>query len=124
MVLIPIKSSKGWKARGIKAEAGANLKEIAEPQGITPMQMYEMMVEIVSKAPAALPEVPPSGLGKKTLEEICTEYGLDTNQIIKGLEDKGIKAEAGAKLKEIAEPQGITPMQMYEMMVEIVSEST
>lgn len=114
---------KGLESRGIKAEAGAKLKEIAEPQGITPMQMYEMMVEIVAKAPAALPEAPPSGLGKKTLDELCTEYGLDTNQIIKGLEDRGIKAEAGAKLKEIAEPQGITPMQMYEMMVEIVSES-
>ena len=112
---------EGLKGRGIKAETGAKLKDIAEPQGVTSMQLYEMMLEIVSKAPSALPEAPPSGLGKKTLEEICTEYGLDTNKIIEGLEGRGIKAEAGAKLKEIAEPQGITPMQLYEMMVEIVS---
>ena len=113
---------KGLEGRGIKAEAGAKLKEIAEPQGVTSMQIYEMMLEIVSGAPSALPEVPPSGLGKKTLDEICTEYGLDTDKIIKGLEGRGIKAEAGAKLKEIAEPQGVTPMQIYEMMLEIVSE--
>jgi len=113
---------KGLEGRGIKVEAGAKLKDIAEPQGVTPMQMYEMMLEIVSEAPSALPEVPPSGLGKKTLEEICTEYGLDTNQIIKGLEGRGINAKAGDKLKEIAEPQGVTPMQIYEMIVEILSE--
>ena len=113
---------QGLEGRGITAEAGTKLKDIAEPQGVTSMQIYEMMLEIVSEAPSALPEAPPSGLGKKTLEEICTEYGLDSSKIIKGLEGRGITAEAGSKLKEIAEPQGVTPMQLYEMMVEIVSE--
>jgi hypothetical protein len=124
------KSLELLKAAGISVSGEKDLlREIADKAEKSPQQIYDIIKSAAiipqtsndSRAPSALPEAPPSGLGKKTLDEICTEYGLDTNKIIEGLKGRGIKAEAGAKLKEIAEPQGLTPMQLYEMMVEIVS---
>ena len=126
------KSIELLKGAGIPVSGEKDiLRDLADKADTSPQQIYEIIKSAAiipektsdSGAPSALPENPPSGLGKKTLEEICTEYGLDTGSIIKGLEGRGIKAEPNAKLKEIAEPQGITPMQMYEMMLEIVSES-
>ena len=72
------------------------LQEIADRAKKSPQQIYEIIKPAKLSAPAqsapsadsssVLPIAPNSGLGKKTLVDICSEYGLDANQIIEKLE--------------------------------------
>jgi len=128
------KSMELLKAAGITVSGEQDsIKDIADNASKSPQQIFEIIkpattiVPEISQAPGSsttLPEAPKSGLGKKTLAEICKEYGLDTDMLINGLKERGIDADAGAKMREIAESHETTPMQLYEMMVEIVSGST
>lgn len=62
-----------------------------------------------------------SGLGKKTIDDLSSTYGLNAEAIVAGLNAKGIKAAADQKLKDIAEANDNTPMGVYEAIVEIVA---
>ena len=108
------------------------LQEIAERAKKSPQQIYEIIKPAKVSAPqpsneagasSPLPIAPNSGLGKKTLGDVCSEYGLDISGIIEQLAARGIKAEAGEKFKEIGAAHDMEPMQVYEMLVEIASES-
>ena len=109
------------------------LQEIAERAKKSPQQIYEIIKPAKVSAPQSsndagasspLPIAPNSGLGKKTLGDVCSEYGLDTSTIIEKLAARGIKAEAEQKFKEIGAAHDMEPMQVYELLVEIASEST
>ncbi len=113
------------------------LQEIADNAKKSPQQIYDIIKPAkLSPPPQAtnggadgaasspLPVAPNSGLGKKTLGDVCSEYGLDTGEIIEKLAARGIKAEAGEKFKDIGTAHDMEPMQVYELLVEITSEST
>jgi hypothetical protein len=110
------------------------LQEIADSAKKSPQQIYDIIKPAKVSAPpqstndagasSPLPVAPNSGLGKKTLGDICTEYSLDVSGIIEKLQARGIKAEAGDKFKDIGAAHDMEPMQIYELLVEIVSEST
>ncbi len=110
------------------------IKEIATSAKLAPQQVYDIIKPasnlIKTGADGQVVEPtgleafvngPKSGLGKKTIDDICTEYGLDQAVIIEGLKAKGYNAAADRKLKEIGEESGTTPMAIYEAMVEIVA---
>lgn len=109
------------------------IREIADKSNKSPQQIYELIKpasltpvapEGESDDPSAFLQAPKSGLGKKTINDICSEYNLDVTMIVKGLEEQGIKAEPDEKLKDIATAHDTGPMQIYEAMVEIVSKSS
>lgn len=138
------KSIELLKAAGIEVKSEREtLKEIAAGAGVPPQRIYDIIKpsreegavtirDDVAKEKAGNTEVaanidefvngPKSGLGKMTLESICSDYGLSLEMIQHGLAAKGIKAEASQKLKEIAEANETTPMGIYEAMVEVVTE--
>lgn len=110
------------------------IKELAISAGLAPQGVYEIIkpaandVKSVESAQqsgadrvADFLNAPKSGLGKMTIADICTTYGLDQAAIISGLIARGYNAEADRKLKEISDQSGTTPMAIYEAMVAIVS---
>lgn len=132
------KSMELLKAAGIEVNSESEtLIVIAGRAGVSPQQIYTIIkpagvVKPVSAAgnthnDEAVGNIdgfvngPQSGLGKKTLEAICSEYGLSLEIIMNGLTEKGIQAEASQKLKEIADANDTTPMGIYEIMVEVVT---
>ena len=128
------KSIELLEAAGITVtDEKEQLQEIADRAKKSPQQIYEIIKPAQVAAPQStsqagasspLPIAPNSGLGKKTLGDVCSEYGLDTSEIIKKLAARGIQAEAGEKFKEIGAAHDMEPMQVYELLVEIASEST
>lgn len=111
------------------------IQDIAKRSGNTPQQVYDII------KPAGLPastegadshteggsngdiEVPKSGMGKKTITQLCDEIGQDCAMIIEGLKKRGMSIDPDQKLKDLAAENGTGPMQMYEAMVEIVKEN-
>jgi len=69
---------------------------------------------------APKPEVPKvgegTGMGRKTVELICSEMGIPLDHALAGLRQKGIQVKTNDTLKEIASKVGKTPMDIYNIM--------
>lgn len=123
-------------AAGIQvADEKEMIQDIAKRSGNTPQQVYDII------KPAGLTasteeadshteggsngdiEAPKSGMGKKTITQLCEEIEQDCAMIIEGLKKRGMSIDPDQKLKDLAAENGTGPMQMYEAMVEIVKEN-
>ena len=111
------------------------VQDIAKRSGNTPQQIYDII------KPAGIPpsaagaathsedgadkamNPPKSGMGKRTITDLCEEIGQDCDMIIAGLKQRGMTIDPEQKLKDLAAENGTGPMQIYEAMVEIVNEN-
>lgn len=103
------------------------LKDVARANNRSPQQIYNI-IEAAQNADAdadenvaRFPDAPESGWGKKVLSDACDEFGLDLDQIITRLGDKGVVAEAEMNIKDIASANDIDPMGVFEAMHEIAT---
>lgn len=103
------------KENGIRFEnTDQNLKEIAHANQISPQDLFNIIKPAkIEAVQPGLPEIPPAGLGRKSLENLCRDYGLDLERTLQKLEKTGIKAAPDTILKEIADGKGKTPFEMY-----------
>lgn len=97
------------------------LKDIAKANDISPQQVYLFINEAMkSSSPqtsvALAGEPVPSGLGRKTLAQVAKEYDLDIKAGLMKLKRHNIQATQDMTFKEIAEAEGIAPMDVLEMM--------
>lgn len=101
------------------------LKQIAIANGVSPQQIYLAMIKpsATSGEVKRLPRKPGQGMGKLTLRTLCSKYGLDTESVIKSLGEKNIKAREGMSLRQIAELNGLRPMDVYRKVIEIVENN-
>jgi len=103
--------ARGYRARDIQETVGG----IARENGIAPSELYEVM-----KAGGVKPDVPKTGegtgMGRKSVELICSEMGISVDQALAWLKQKGIQAKKNDTLKEIAGKAGKTPMEIYKIM--------
>jgi hypothetical protein len=135
------KSMELLQAAGVEVKSESEtLKTIAARAGVPPQHIYDIIKSAGDRKASPKIETmhtdasssgsqiedfvngPKSGLGKMTLESICSDYGISLEMIQKGLTAKGINAEPSLKLKEIADANDTTPMGLYEILVEIVTE--
>jgi len=111
------------------------IQDIAKRSGNTPQQVYDIIKPAGFSSPPEGSEshteggsngdieAPKSGMGKKTITQLCDEIGQDCAMIIEGLKKRGMSIDPDQKLKDLAAENGTGPMQMYEAMVEIVKEN-
>jgi hypothetical protein len=130
------------RSRELLREAGIEVtddkemvQDIAKRSGKTPQQIYDIIKPAGTPAPAKDADShtetgageaitpPKSGMGKKTIIELCEEIGQDCDMIIAGLKEQGMTIEPDQKLKDLAAENGTGPMQIYEAMVEIVNQN-
>ena len=91
------------------------LQEISKQNHLSPKQVYLAMkpAEQMGK-PKKMPLMPPPGMGSRSLADICQEYDLNIPIIIRGLSEENIKAEADMNLKEIAQKNNRSPIDVYD----------
>jgi len=107
------------------------LKEIAKNNSMTPQQVYEVIKQAAPKQAAtsssqgetSFPDSPKSGWGKKTLQTVCSDYGLKLERIIHKLSDKGVSAGPDETIKDIAAANDLDPMGLFELLHSIVTSS-
>lgn len=105
------KAVQKLKSKGYSFNINDTLKTIAKNNNTTPADIYEAIKNAKTVSP-----VQGSGFGRMTLKEVCQKEGVDVNVCVKKLESKGIKASADKTLREIAFPNGITPMDIIDMI--------
>jgi len=93
------------------------LQDIAKRNGRTPQQVYLAMKPAERPKPAQavgqLPEEVAPGLGRKTLDELCREHGLDPLTARTALESRGMKVDPGQPFRALAEANGVGPHDLY-----------
>ena len=107
------------------------LKEIAKNNSMTPQQVYDVIKQAEpkpattasSQGEASFPDSPKSGWGKKTLQTVCSDYGLKLERIIHKLSDKGVSAGPDETIKDIAAANDLDPMGLFELLHAIVTSS-
>jgi hypothetical protein len=97
------------------------LKEMARVNGLSPQQIYLLMKD-GKKIANSLPsdglagEPVPSGMGRKTLAQVAKEYDLDIKAGLIKLRGHNVQATQDMTFQEIAEAEGMAPIDVLEMM--------
>jgi len=103
--------SKGYAVKNVHQTLG----EIAKENRTSPDKLYEAI-----KSGGLKPTVPKtikgSGLGRKTLETICSEKGISLKQALSRLKQKGIDAKPGDKLNAVASKYEKTPVELFNII--------
>lgn len=106
-------------AAGIEGVSeNATLADLAEANEKTPQQIYAL-IKPTPVAGAGMPEHPRSGFGRKTLSQVCDEYGLNAAIMVKALNEEGILCTAEETMKEIGEKNESDPHAIYEAMLQL-----
>jgi len=109
-VLTSLKA-KGYKVSNVRQTLG----EIAKKNKTSPDKLYEA-IKAGGVKPTIEKTLKGSGLGRKTLEDICSEKGLSLDDVLLRLQKKGIKASAKDTFKDIAGKYGKTPMEIFNII--------
>jgi len=106
------------KKNGVKfKDETQTLKDISRQNGMSPQQVYlAMKPDMPEGAAIKLPENPPSGLGRRTLADICQDYGLNVKVVERALAEKNMKATADMTMKAIAEKYNVGPSDVFEVL--------
>ena len=91
------------------------LGEVAKINNTSPNKLYEA-IKAGSVKPVAPKGIQGSGMGRKTLAEICSEQGWSLDHGLARLKREGIKAKPGDRLKEIANKAGKTPLDVFNII--------
>ena len=100
--------SKGYKVRDTQQTLG----EIAQQNNTSPDKLYEAMTSEGVK-PSAPQAIEGTGLGRKTLDTICSEKDLSIDEVLSRLKEKGIEAKASDRIRDIAGRYEKTPMEIF-----------
>ena len=102
-----------------------SLDAIARANGTTPMAVYAVIREFRVEAPAPRPQTAEAvearfagtGIGRKTLAEVCAEIGMDPGAARRRLSAAGLEVAAGERLRVAAERHGVTPLDLLKVVL-------
>ncbi len=118
------------EAEGWQAEKGSEtLLEFAKRNGTTPRRVHEQMAphaqpsdENQGTAPGTPPLQEGGGYGQMSVEVFCQTRGIILEDALRVLHEEGAtEAEAGDKLKELAEDLGGTPIDVARTILNRVN---
>ncbi len=92
------------------------LLDVAVKQGVAPQQVFLAMRPVESQSARQqikLPHVPPPGIGRQTLADICQTYDFNISNLIRALSAEKVNATAEQSIKEIADQHKIAPQDLY-----------
>jgi hypothetical protein len=100
-------------ASGVKgARPEATLAALASANGLTPQQVWERL-----KGREKPKEIPAGGgYGGKTVGEVCAQLEIPLDQGLARLRARGIEAQAGSPMKDLAASHGRRPHDLVEIL--------
>lgn len=88
-----------------EASAEITVGELATRNSLTPQQLYGRARATAGPMPVNVE----AGLGRKSVQQVCEELGLDVNEGLRRLQAAGLEARADDTMKAIAGNHGRTP---------------
>ena len=118
------------RANGLKVvDAKSKLKDIARANGTTPMDLYALIkkfeptpVKVALHKASMTPEdvdvkFSGTGVGRKTLKQVCEETGLNPETAKGRLQQAGVPWDGEEKLKGIANAIDTAPIEILKAML-------
>ncbi len=96
------------------------LKEIAKQNNIPPQDIYLLIKG--TKTDKKTNQNAPSGIGKRSLTDVCNSLNIDVQTAIQELSKINIKAEKNNKIKEIGENNNRSPREIYDILAGLSQE--
>jgi hypothetical protein len=118
--------SRLWDAGLVFNGPQDSLQQIALGNDTTPMAVYGLIRGAKQQGEPVIGPLTPkdveawlggSGLGRKTLGQICAAAGLEESIALRRLNKLGISASAQDKAKSVAERYDLTPMDLVKIMM-------
>jgi hypothetical protein len=117
--IAPSEMLKTLRENNIKVEGlDKTLKEIASDNNTTPSAIYDILSLKYKKHPGQSTGEVPQGIGKYTVKSTAANTGIDLNVLLEKLKQKGIDADGETSLRSIADQLGVTPKDVYNMLVQ------
>lgn len=112
--LLGVLRSADYKVKDLKQ----TLSEIAKENNTSPQNLYEA-IKSGGINPGLPKDTQGSGLGRKTLETICSEQGIPFEIALSKLKQKGIDAQPGDSLKDLAGKSGKSPLELLSLIQQL-----
>jgi hypothetical protein len=111
-------ATQRMKKAGIEFDgSGQSIQEIARINRMSPKQLYAALKPVESPdAVKKMPDLPPPGLGRRSLADICQEYSLKIPVVLQTLSKNGITAKTELSIKEIAAQNNKNPIDIYDII--------
>ena len=112
-----MQAKQNLTANGIQfVDENEILKDVAAANNISPQHLYLIMKEGSENQIIKIPDLPPTGTGKKTIAIFCEQYNLNADSLITYLGRQNIAADPDMKLKDVAETQEIEMLDLYNLI--------
>ena len=98
---------------GIEASQTDTLENIAIDQGKTPGEIFSLITASLGSKTHN-----PTGLGRKSVEQVAKALGMESDQFIQALEKMGIEAKRTDKFKPTLEKQGYNVREVVEKFLD------
>jgi hypothetical protein len=94
------------------------MKEIAEENHTTPSAIYNILASKYKKEAKSPTGEVPQGIGRYTVKMTADRSGKNVSDLVNILKDYGIAADGETSLRSIAEQLGMSPRELYSLLVE------
>lgn len=94
----------------------ATVNDVAALNNTTPSALWAAIRASMPQAQSLPAAGSGAGLGRKTLEAVCEENGLDLNDVLGVLRQNGVDADGKDTLKDIANKAGMRPTEVLELI--------
>jgi hypothetical protein len=94
------------------------LKDIANRNNTTPAAIYAILAAKYKKPKGLTESEVPQGIGKYTVKSTAERSGKNIEILKQILKSKGIEANGETSLRSIADKLGVTPREVYNMLIE------
>ncbi len=109
-------------SKGISASAEDLVKDLAEKQKVTPMELFNLMQLKKSEEMPKASSYQGMGYGRMTLEEVCQKMGITPEDALMNLQEAGIMADKDGNLKNLASEYDKLPIDLVNIMKGMKSE--
>ncbi|MCU7842512.1 MAG: DUF4405 domain-containing protein [Candidatus Thiodiazotropha sp. (ex Monitilora ramsayi)] len=116
------------RSQGMQIEGkGDSLEKIARRNHTTPMTLYGFIRQHMRQRSDQLEAMTPeaieakyagTGLGRKSLEELCRTVGIDLQRGLDKLAAADIQAQGSDNTREVADRYGLTPLELLQIMMQ------
>jgi hypothetical protein len=112
------------KQKGIRVNGpGQNLQSIAVLNGVSPQHIFlAMRPAVKTELPTRMPDTPPMGVGRRSLDDICQQYQINISHLVRSLDAKKIKVVPERTLQEIALQHQMAPHDLYDLVKRLSNE--
>lgn len=123
-------AAMGWiKEAGYEVKhAGQTLKEVATVNHVSPRDIYVAMIPPNTQLTSAqtsrdpLPEIPMTGTGNLSLNELAGQYLLEVDAVVARLKKEGLEIDPASSLKQVASKHDLHPLELYGRIREAALE--